>query len=142
MNAVSTDKIENELSEITNISDYIKNNQKKFNNEKLSDHLNKLLGAKDMSVADVVSASGLNKGYVYQIFEGCKENPSRDKLLAIAVGMKLDYGDVQKLMKVACMRPLYARDEHDAIIIFAVKNKKSIDFTNATLTDHGFKALY
>lgn len=104
MNAVSTDKLENELSEISDISDYINNNSGNFVSEKLSDHLNKLLGAKGMSVAEVVSDSGLNKGYVYQIFEGSKEKPSRDKLIAIAVGMKLNFGDTQKLLKIACMR--------------------------------------
>ena len=141
MNAVSTDKLENELSEISDISDYINNNSGNFVSEKLSDHLNKLLGAKGMSVAEVVSDSGLNKGYVYQIFEGSKEKPSRDKLIAIAVGMKLNFGDTQKLLKIACMRPLYAKDKHDAIIIFALKKRKDIDFINETFDEYGCKAL-
>lgn len=141
MNAVSTDKLENELSEISDISDYINNNSGNFVSEKLSDHLNRLLGAKDMSVADVVAASGLNKGYVYQIFEGSREKPSRDKLIAIAMGMKLNFGDTQKLLKIACMRPLYAKDKHDAIIIFALKKRKNIDFINEKFEEYGYKAL-
>lgn len=141
MNAVSTDKLENELSEISDISDYIKNNSENFISEKLSDHLNRLLGMKNLSVAEVIQASGLNKGYAYQIFEGKKERPSRDKLLAIAIGMRLDFGDVQKLLKTACMRTLYARDERDAMIIFAIKKHYSIDDANIMLSDNGFKAL-
>lgn len=141
MNEVSTDKLENELSEISDINDYIRKNSDYFVSVKLSDHLNKLLGAKNMTVADVVTASGLNKGYVYQIFEGSKKQPSRDKLLAIALGMKLEFGDIQKLLKIACMRPLYVRDERDAMIIFAVKKGYSTNDANIMLHEHGFKAM-
>lgn len=141
MNEVSTDKLENELSEVSDINDYLKKNLEYFVSVKLSDHLNKLLGAKNMTVADIVTASGLNKGYVYQIFEGSKDKPSRDKLLAIALAMKLEYGDIQKLLKIACMRSLYVRDERDAMIIFAVKRHYTASDTNIMLHEHGFKAL-
>lgn len=141
MNAVSTDKLENELSEITDISDFIKKNSDNFVCGKLSVQLNKFLGEKNMSVAEVIQASGLNGGYVYQLFAGTRENPSRDKLLAIAIGMKLEFGDVQKLLKTACMRTLYARDKRDAMIIFSLKKHYSIDDANILLSDNGFRAM-
>ncbi|MGN0603307.1 MAG: XRE family transcriptional regulator [Oscillospiraceae bacterium] len=140
MNAVSTDKLENELSEITDINDYIEKNSGEFINTKLSDYLNKLATSRNMEIADIIRNSGLNRGYAYQIFEGGK-NPKRDKVIALAFGMKLNFAEVQKLMKTACLRPLYARDERDSLIIFAVKKGYGIIDTNLLLEEHGFKII-
>lgn len=137
---VSTDKLENELSEITDISDYIEKNTDNFINVKLAEHLKRLIGSRDMEMSQVIKASGLNRIYAYQIFEGGK-NPSRDKLIALAFGMRLDFGEIQRLLKIGCARPLYARDERDAIIIFAVKKGYNIIDTNLLLEKHGFMAI-
>lgn len=139
-NAVSTDELENELSEISDISDYIDKNSGEFINEKLSEYLNELLKKRNMEQSEVIKASGLNRVYAYQIFEG-KKNPSRDKILALSFGMKLNFGETQKLLKAACVRPLYARDERDAIIIFAVKKGQSVIDANLLLEEHGFKSI-
>lgn len=140
MNAVSTDKLENELSEISDINDYIEKNSGSFINTKLSDYLNELVRERNMEIAEVIKNSGLNRVYAYQIFEGGK-NPSRDKVIALAIGMKLNFGEIQKLMKTACMRPLYARDERDSLIIFAVKKRYGIIDINLLLEEHGFKII-
>ncbi|MGN0586847.1 MAG: XRE family transcriptional regulator [Oscillospiraceae bacterium] len=137
---VSTDKLENELSEITDISDYIEKNSDNFINVKLSEYLKKLIGSRNMEVSQVIKDSGLNRIYAYQILEGGK-NPSRDKIIALAFGMKLNFGEIQKLLKTACARPLYARDERDSVIIFAVKRGRSIIETNLLLEEHGFKSI-
>lgn len=137
---VSTDKLENELSEITDISDYIEKNSDNFINVKLSEYLKKLIGSRNMEISQVIKNSGLNRIYAYQILEGGK-NPSRDKIIAFAFGMKLSFGEIQKLLKTAGVRPLYARDERDSIIIFAVKRGHSIIETNLLLEEHGFKVI-
>lgn len=137
---VSTDKLENELSEITDISDYLEKNSDEFINAELSEYLNQLVKGRNMEQADVIKGSGLNRIYAYQIFEG-KRNPSRDKILALAFGMKLNFGEVQKLLKTARKRTLYARDERDSIIIFAVKKGYSVIEANLLLEEHGFMTI-
>ncbi len=141
MNTLTTDKLENELSEISNINDYIEKNSDEFVSIKLSDYLNELLGTHDTALSDVVKQCGLNRVYAYQLFEGQKTNPSRDKIIGIALGMKLDFAETQKLLKVAGMRPLYARDKRDSVITFAVKKEYNIIDTNILLEEQGFKII-
>ena len=88
--------------------------------------LNRLLGAKKLKKADVIKTSGLNKVYGYQIFSGIK-NPSRDKLLAIAVAMKLSLDECQQLLRIARVNELYAKNKRDSIIIFGLV--KQLDIT-------------
>ena len=55
--------------------------------------------------------------------------------------MQLKYEEIQKLLKYAGLRPLYARDVRDAAIIFSVKKGFGFDETNLTLYDQGLKVL-
>ena len=67
--------------------------------------------------------------------------PSRDKLISIAIGMGLDFDRLQKLLKYAGLRPLYARDLRDSVIIFSVKRGYSFNETNCALYEQGLKIL-
>ena len=107
---------------------------------KLADHLNQLLADKNITVADVVRGSYLDRGYVYQIFSG-KKTPSRDKLIAIAFGMHLSGDETQKMLKFSGNRDLYARDARDAIILFCLQRKMVIYEANDLLDSNGFKLL-
>lgn len=98
MSVPSTVAMNDELERTTDIEDFLKKNKKNMIDWKLADHLNQLLAAKKITVADVVPGSYLNRGYVYQIFCGLK-TPSRNKLIAIAFGMHLSGDETQKMLK-------------------------------------------
>ena len=89
-----------------------------FNNLTLSDCLNELIETKDLKKAEVILQSGLERTYAYQIFSG-KKTPARDKLLALAIGMRLTFDEVQNLLKVNGYAQLYPKNKRDNIIIFA-----------------------
>lgn len=139
-NTIKTDDLENQLSDISNFSDYIKENNTELINTDLAAYLEKLIEKTGCKKADIVRRTNLNRAYVYQIFEG-RKTPSRDKLIAVAIGMQLKYEEIQKLLKYAGLRPLYARDVRDAAIIFSVKKGFGFDETNLTLYDQGLKVL-
>ena len=90
--------------------------------------------------AAVVRGSLLDRSYVYQIFSGAKI-PSRDKLIALAFGMHLTDDETQKLLKLSGNRELYARDERDALILFALQRKMTVMDTNSLLFEHHFAVL-
>ena len=96
----TTAAMNDELKRITDIRDFLKRNKKNMIDGNLSDHLNQILAEKDITVADVVRGSYLDRGYVYQIFSG-KKTPSRDKLIAIAFGMRLSSDETQKMLKIS-----------------------------------------
>ena len=137
---VSTDTLNHEIKNATNIEDYLKKNKKHLLSESLSEHLNLLLSKKGLSKADVVRGSLIDRVYTYQIFAG-EKTPSRDKLIAIAFGLGLSDDETQKMLKLSGNRELYARDERDVLILFALQRRMSLLDTNELLFDHNLATL-
>ncbi|MBQ5319273.1 MAG: helix-turn-helix transcriptional regulator [Oscillospiraceae bacterium] len=138
---IKTDKLENQLSEISDFSDYLEKNSENLISEiKLAEYLEQLLETTGCTKSYIIKQTNLNRAYVYQIFEG-KKNPSRDKLIAIAFGMKLAFDEIQDLLKYAGMRQLYARDTRDAVIIFSVQHGYSFEKMNAFLYEQHLKTI-
>ncbi len=140
METKTTDELCHEIKAATDIEYYLKNNKKSMLTSTLPQHLNLLLSQKGLSRAEVVRGSLLDRAYVYQIFSGEKP-PSRDKLIALAFGLRLTDMETQKMLKLSCNRELYARDERDALILFALKQEMPILAANELLFNHGFAAL-
>lgn len=140
MEPITTDELYHEIMAATDIEDFLKKNKRQMLTCTLSEYLNTLLSQKGISRADVVRGSLLDRAYVYQIFSG-EKTPSRDKLIAIAFGLCLSDGQAQKMLKLSGNRELYARDERDAVILFALQRKKSILETNELLSLHNLKTL-
>lgn len=136
----STDELTHEIKNSTDVEDYLKKNKKHLLTQCLSEYLNMLLSEKELSRADVVRNSLLDRVYVYQIFSG-KKTPSRDKLIALAFGLCLSDEETQKLLKLSGNRELYARDERDVLILFALQKKKTIFEVNELLFSHNFATL-
>ena len=110
-------------------------NNHEFLQISLSQHLNTLLKEKNLKKAEVILKGNLNKDYAYQIFSGTKTSPSRDKLLAIAIGMSLTVDETQTLLKIAALPQLYPRKRRDMIILFAIQNNYSLFDINECLAD-------
>lgn len=140
METKSTEELNHEIKEATDIEDYLKKNKKNMAEGSLAEHLNALLSQKKVTKADVVRGSLMDRAYVYQIFSG-ERIPSRDKLIALAFGLGLTSDETQKLLKLSCNRELYARDERDVLILFALQQKRTLLETNELLFSHGFTVL-
>ena len=136
----STEELTHEITNSTDVEDYLQKNKRHLLTQCLSEYLNMLLSEKELSRADVVRNSLLDRVYVYQIFSG-KKAPSRDKLIALAFGLCLSDEETQKLLKLSGNRELYARDERDVLILFALQRKKTIFEVNELLFSHNFTTL-
>ncbi len=135
-----TAALESEIEEISSVGSFFRKNKKYLLSQNLSEHLNALLKQKGLKIADVVRGSLLDRVYVYQIFSG-KKTPSRDKLIAISFGLGLSADETQKMLKLSGNIELYARDERDVIILFALQRGKNIFETNDLLHSYNFKVL-
>ena len=102
----------------------------------LPEYLEKILSEKNLSKADVIKRSGLNREYAYHIFSGTR-NPSRQKILALSLAMNLNLDETQRLLRHAQQNLLYPRNEWDAILISAVEKNLSVMETNALLHQLG-----
>ena len=136
----STEELTHEITNSTDVEDYLQKNKRHLLTQCLSEYLNMLLSEKELSRADVVRNSLLDRVYLYQIFSG-KKAPSRDKLIALAFGLQLSDPETQKMLKLSGNRELYARDGRDALILFALQRNMTIMDANGMLFEHGFAVL-
>lgn len=140
MKSKSTDELRHEIKIATDIEDYLQNNKESLTLQSLPAYLNLLLARKGISRAKTVKGSQLSRAYVYQIFAG-EKTPSRDKLIALAFGLCLSGEETPALLKVSKNQELYVRDRRDAIIFFALEQKKTILEVNDLLFEHGLQPL-
>lgn len=140
MESKTTDQLNHEIRMATDIKDYLAENKNNLLTTSLCEHLNMLLSQKKLRKADVVHDSLLERTYVYKIFAGGKM-PSRDTLIAIAFGLHLSDSETQKLLKVSGNRELYARDERDSLILFALHRRQTILEVNELLADYNLAVL-
>lgn len=132
--AKSTGELFTELKTERDLSGYLRRNRDELTLP-IGDYLEQLLAAKNLSKREVIDRSGLNREYVYHIhiFSGLKKNPSRPKLLAIALAMQLDLSETQYLLRYAGLGLLYPRNPWDAVIISAVEQQLGVAQANELL---------
>ena len=130
----TTEELLNTLKHSTNINSYLSQEQENFHTLPLHLYLDKMFAEKEVSPSQCIRNSGLDRTYCYQIFSG-KKLPSRDKVLALCFGLSLNFEESQLLLKSTGYTQLYARNERDSIIIFALQRNISIMDTNELLLD-------
>lgn len=128
----STGELFTELKTEKNPGDWRKRNNDEFV-APLNEYLQKLLEEKNLERSDVIERAGLNREYAYHIFSGTKKNPSRQKLLALAIAMDLNLEEIQYLLRYAGLGILYPRNQWDAVIISAIEQKLNVLETNELL---------
>ncbi len=136
----STEELMHEIENSRSFVDYLEGNAEEMQLHPFPECLDGWLKKKQLSRADVVRQSNLNKAYVYQIFSG-RKYPSRDKVIALGFGLKLNIEEMPLLLKQAGYRTLYPRDTRDALLLFALKEGMNILDTNNLLYDHEVEVL-
>lgn len=96
------------------------------------EYLNWIIARKGLTTAEVITHSGINKNYVYNILNGDKKKPGRDKILALCIGAKMSYSETQRGLEIGNAAPLYPKDERDVRIAVAINSGVS-DVTNINL---------
>ena len=114
------------------IADYLHLNQNEFLIP-LHQYLQLIIEDKGLTKADVIYQSQLDRRYAYHIFSGTKQNPSRNKVLALANAMNLNLNETQALLQHSRHCPLCPRSPADSIIISAIHQRLDVTQTNALL---------
>ncbi len=95
----------------------IKNEQYSVN---ISEYLNGIAAQKDMRLSDVMRRSGLKKSCFYSLFDGKRENPTRDVLIQLGFGFQMSFDEVQEFLKHLGAAQLYPRIPRDGAIILRI----------------------
>ena len=136
----TTEELENELQAAKSPQDYLSANEGELLHLSMKDYLAQLLAEKGLTRAQVITASGLNEIYAYQIFAGQKR-PSREKLLCLSLGMNLTATETQRLLRLAGHSELYARVRRDSVILFGIENGLPLLRINELLFEQGEAVL-
>lgn len=132
----STGELFTELKEEKNLKNWRHGNSQEFV-VPLNEYLEKILLEKNLTKQEVIKRSGLNREYAYHIFSGKKNNPSRQKILALAIALDLNLDETQYLLRYAGHGVLYPRNQWDAVIISAIEQNLSVKQTNELLDNLG-----
>lgn len=131
----STDELLSILKSKRDYSEFLKEQIDELYFASLCEYLEILLAQKRLKKGDVIIKANLDKSYAYQIFNGSKTNPSRDKLIMLAFGMELDLNETRKLLKISNVSDLYIRNPRDSAIMFCIENKLDLIRTNEKLDE-------
>ena len=138
----STDDLMNILKQAPSVDDYFDQNDSEIFFGSLSEMIDYFLARKNLTKADVVRGSGMNKGYCYEIMSGkTTKNISRDKVIMFCFGLNLTVDEAQQLLKKSGYAPLYARDTRDSIIIYSLEHHINILNTNIKLGEYNLEIL-
>ncbi len=127
-----TDELLKILNDSHDIDGVLQDHEEEFIQMSVSEYLTALIEQKNLVKSEIIRRSGIDRVYGYQILSGTR-TPSRDKLIQLAFGMQLGFRETQRLLAYNGFAQLYAKNRRDSIIIFAIKEKKSVIELNLLL---------
>lgn len=131
----NTDELLKILQKSNSVDSYIeKESDNIISQIPLNEYLEKIILDKKLIRSEIIHASYLDRSYAYDILSG-KKRPSRDKLLSLLMGMKLELSEVQNLLNQTGYPVLYPRLERDCVLIFGIERHLSIIDINELLFD-------
>lgn len=140
MQEKSTQELLTALSQTKDLDAFLEENRPYFRHDHLSDFLMRYMEQKGMKRTEVIRASQLGEVYAYQILNGIKY-PKRDKVLCLLLAMHVTLEECQTLLKVCGYPPLYAKNERDAMLIYAFNNNMTVMEAQEELDQAGMELL-
>ncbi len=122
------------ISSFTEIQDELKAEQI---TESLAEYLNTLVVQRKAKLPEVMRMSGLKKAYFYSLFNGTRDNPSRDVLIQLGFGFEMSFDEVQAFLRHRGAAQLYPRIPRDSIIIYCFQRSMSIIDCDLLLEENG-----
>lgn len=103
-------------------------------------YLETLLKQKHISKSELIKKTLLDRTYAYQIMNGTRK-ASFDKIIQIALGLKLTLDETNRLLTLSSNSVLYPKKKRDACLIYAINHSYNVFETNNLLSDYDFEAL-
>lgn len=135
-----TSKIVEELGLCPDFTTFYNENKQYLITDTLSDMLERLLTERGLKKSAVIKAAEMSEVYGYQIFSGLRV-PERNKLLCLAIAMKLNIDQMQTLLKTAGYSPLYVKLPFDSVVLYGVCKGLSVIEINEILYEYGLDTL-
>lgn len=104
-------------------------------------YLYKVMETHQASAKDVIVKCGIERSYFYHILSG-KKIPARNIILRIALSIPAALEETNQLLRLAEQGTLYAKVRRDAVIIYCIDKKYTLQQTNELLKEYQEQPLY
>ena len=131
-----TGSLANELIQANNVNDFVHNNNELLVPKNISEYLSNMMKKYNKSKKEVIQQADMVPVYAYQIFDGKRTSPGRDKLLQLAFGFPLTIEEANELLRAGGFNSLYVRNKKDAYIMFSLAKKHTIAEVNELLINN------
>ena len=113
---------------------------KKIYTESFEKHLQQLINKKGLKNSEVYATSNISKQYFSKLLKG-KVKPSKEKVLALAVGLRLNIDETVDFLRIAgyALSPI---SQTDKVVEYFIKNKDyNVIKIDIVLFDFGLEPL-
>ena len=121
-----TEELINELEQAKNTKefvDFLKRNDAEMQRESFGDTLLRLCAKYEITPSILQPQIAISKSQFYCLLNGTR-NPSKESVIKIAFGLKINQREVNELLQAAGYHALDPKDREDAIIMFGLENEK------------------
>ena len=116
------------LKQIVGSKDFwkvLEENGDAFEELSVSEYLRGLCEERGIVPEQVIKKAQIDRTYGHQLFNGTR-NPSKDKLIQLAIGFELSLEETQTLLKKAGKSMLYPKLKRDAACIYAISHGMNV----------------
>lgn len=131
-----TDELFQALSETKHIDEFLQEHEKELTKIDLQSYLYELMERSGLTIPQMIEMASIGRSLAYQIFNG-QRYPNRNLLIRMALIMKLNLEETQRLLRISKKGELYPRVQRDAAIIYCIQNRFSLIDTNELLENLG-----
>lgn len=131
-----TKELENQLIQIKdkdNLVIYLEDTNTIVPYKNFVEYFFSLEKVKNIKLSEIIQQSGIERTYAYQILNGTKQKPGRDKIIRLCIGAGLTLAETIRALEIAQEGTLYARNKRDVIIAFAINKSCDVNDTNELL---------
>lgn len=122
------------------LNDYLEQHTVPDSKFSFSQTFQTLLEQHQLSKAEVIHGSNLDRTYGYQILNGSRV-PGRDKILALGISAGFSVKEIRRLLECARAGILYSPSSRNAVIIYGIENHLGLMRINEMLSDIGEKII-
>lgn len=118
------------------LSSFLSNHNETFVKEDIKAFWDALIESKNYSKSNIINKADFSYCYFYDVING-RKIPSKDKIVRLALAMKMTLDECQQALKISEKSALYPKIRRDSIIIYALEQQLTIMQCNQLLSEHG-----
>ncbi|EIW12796.1 hypothetical protein KCA1_2608 [Lactiplantibacillus pentosus KCA1] len=135
-----TSELFNEIKQASEAEQFMTNMASSFIRTNPAEYLAELIQVKQVTKSQVIRQANLTPSIGYQYFDG-KRRPNRARMIALGFGFRLSLTELNTMLKRTGYAVLYAKDEWDALIIFALSQRYDLNRTDELLYQYGLGTI-